>query len=96
MTIDFAHNARPTVGVEMELHLVDADTGDLVSIANEVLDELGAGHPGGEHPKAKHELFQSTVEVITGVCDTPAQVRDDLQATIDEVRSTLGPHATRR
>ena len=80
MTIDFAHNARPTVGVEMELHLVDADSGDLVSIANEVLDELGAGHPDGEHPKAKHELFQSTVEVITGVCDTPAQLRDDLQS----------------
>ena len=91
MTIDFAHNARPTVGVEMELHLVDADTGDLVSISNEVLAQLGAGHPGGEHPKAKHELFQSTVEVITGVCDTPAQLRDDLQTTIDEVRGTLGP-----
>jgi carboxylate-amine ligase len=90
MTIDFAHNARPTVGVEMELHLVDVDSGDLVSIANEVLDALGAGHPSGEHPKAKHELFQSTVEVITDVCDTPAQLRDDLQATIAEVRSTLG------
>ncbi len=75
MSIDFAHNARPTVGVEMELHLVDVDTGDLVSIANEVLDQMGAGHPGGEHPKAKHELFQSTIEVITSVCDTPEQLR---------------------
>ena len=91
MAIDFAHNSRPTIGVEMELHLVDAQTGDLVSIANEVLDELGADHPHGEHPKAKHELFQSTVEVITGVCDGPEEVRADLQATIDEVRSRLGP-----
>jgi carboxylate-amine ligase len=89
MTIDFVRNERPTIGVEMELHLVDADTGDLVSIANEVLDELGEGHEGGEHPKAKHELFQSTVEVITGVCDNPEQIRADLQATIDEVSARL-------
>ena len=90
MSIDFAHNARPTVGVEMELHLVDADSGDLVSIANEVPDELGAGHPHGEHPKAKHELFQSMLEVIASVCDTPYPLRDDLQTTIAEVRSSLG------
>jgi carboxylate-amine ligase len=89
MTIDFVHNARPTIGVEMELHLVDAETGDLVSIANEVLEELGEGHPGGEHPKAKHELFQSTIEVITGVCDGPEAIRADLEATIAEVRERL-------
>lgn len=89
MTIDFVYNARPTVGVEMELHLVDADTGDLVSIANEVLDEVGAGYPGGQHPRAKHELFQSTVEVITDVCDGPEDLRADLAATIGELRERL-------
>jgi glutamate---cysteine ligase / carboxylate-amine ligase len=87
MTIEFRHNDRPTVGVEMELHLVDRITGDLVSAANQILDELGADQPGGEHPKAKHELFQSTVEVITGVCETPAEAGDDLRASIAEVRS---------
>ena len=66
MTIEFTHNDRPTVGIEMELHVVDRITGDLVSAANELLAELGSTHPGGEHPKAKHELFQSTVEIITG------------------------------
>ena len=91
MTIDFARNDRPTMGVEMELHLVDATTGDLVSVANEVLDELGAGHPDGAHPKAKHELFQSTVEIITGVCDGPAAVRDDLEVTLAELRERLAP-----
>ena len=34
---------------------------------------MGAGHPGGEHPKAKHELLQSTVEIITGICATAAE-----------------------
>jgi len=86
MTIDFTRNDRPTIGVELELHLVDAVSGDLVSAANEVLAEMAVGHEGGEHPKAKHELFQSTVEIITGVCDTPAEARADLQATLDELR----------
>jgi carboxylate-amine ligase len=87
VTIDFTTNARPTVGVEMELHLVDAATGELVSASNEILAEMGAAHPGGEHPKAKHELFQSTVEIITGVCDTPAQAGDDLRTTMAELRA---------
>jgi carboxylate-amine ligase len=86
MTIDFRSNATPTIGVEVELHLVDASTGELVSIANELLEELGADHPGGEHPKAKHELFQSTVEIITGVCSTPDEAHADLSATLGELR----------
>lgn len=92
MTIEFAHNERTTMGVEMEIHLVDATTGELASIANEVLTKMGSEHPGGEHPKAKHELFQSTVEVITGICDGPDQVRADLAATIEELRAACSPH----
>ena len=92
MTIEFQHNARPTMGVEMELHLVDATTGELASIATSILEELGSVHPGGEHPKAKHEFFQSTVEVITGICDTPEEARADLAATIEELRAALSPH----
>ena len=71
----------------MELHLVDAATGELVSASNDILAEMGADHPGGEHPKAKHELFQSTVEIITGVCDTPTQAGDDLRGTLAELRA---------
>ncbi len=87
MTIHFTSNARPTIGVEMELHLVDAVTGELVSASNEILAEMGAAHPGGEHPKAKHELFQSTVEIITGVCESPTEAGDDLRATLAELRA---------
>ncbi len=90
MTIEFTHNERPTVGIEMELHVVDRATGELVSAANELLAELGSPHPAGEHPKAKHELFQSTIEIITGVCETPAEAGDDLRGTLEEVRSAAG------
>ena len=95
MTIEFTRNDRPTIGVEVELHVVDAATGDLVSASTQLLRALGEGHPGGEHPKAKHELFQSTIEIITGVCDTPAQARADLQATLDELQAAAEPRGLR-
>ena len=88
MSIAFTHNARPTIGVELELHLVDAETGDLVSASNELLAEMSEGFPDNDHPKAKHELFQSTVEIITGICDTPAEARADLTETLQELHAT--------
>jgi carboxylate-amine ligase len=93
--IDFTRNERPTVGVELEVHLVDARTGDLVSAATELLEAMGEGYPGGEHPKAKHELFQSTIEIITGICDTPAEARLDLQDTLDELCAVAQPRGVR-
>lgn len=86
MQIPFTHNEYPTVGVELELHVIDAGTGQLANAAVEILDQLGAGHPRGEHPKAKHELFQSTIEIISGVGRTPAEVIADLSHTMAEVR----------
>ncbi|HEX8582676.1 MAG TPA: glutamate--cysteine ligase [Acidimicrobiales bacterium] len=85
MHIEFNSSPRSSLGVEMELGLVDAETRRLVSAASDLLGELGRGHPGGEHPNAKHELFESCVEIITGVCATPAEARDDLARTLDEV-----------
>ena len=64
---------------------MDRETGALASAATPILDELGRGHEDG-HPKAKHELFECTIEVITGICATPAEAKGDLSATIDEVR----------
>jgi glutamate---cysteine ligase / carboxylate-amine ligase len=84
--IDFQASERASLGVEVELTLVDPGTGALVSAASGLLEELGRDHDGGRHPKAKHELFESTVEVITGICQTPAEAKRDLAATIAEVR----------
>src|SRR4051794_41721998 len=38
-----------------------------------------------EHPKAKHELLQSTIEIITGVCTTVEEAKADLAGTLAEV-----------
>ncbi len=87
MQIEFNASPGPSLGVEMELELVDATSGELVAAATEILTELGAGHPGGEHPKAKHELFECCIEIITGVCQTAGEARADLAATLAEVQA---------
>ena len=88
MRIDFHASQRSSLGVEWELQLVDRRTRQLVSAASEVLAEMGRGHPDG-HPKAKHELFESTIEIITGVCGTVAEARADLAATVAELDALL-------
>ena len=75
MRIDFNSSIGPSLGIEVELEVVDQRTGALVSAATDMLKELGQGHPRGEHPKAKHELFECTVEVITGICQTVDEAR---------------------
>jgi carboxylate-amine ligase len=89
--IEFRASERASLGIEVELTLVDEETGALASAATPVLDDIGAQHPDG-HPKAKHELFECTIEVITGICATAAGARHDLDETISEVRGA----ATRR
>jgi glutamate---cysteine ligase / carboxylate-amine ligase len=84
--IDFNSSERSSLGVEMELALVDKETRELKSGAIEILADMGADHPDGEHPKAKHELLQSTVEIITGICSTAAEARQDLAATLAELQ----------
>jgi carboxylate-amine ligase len=83
--IPFNASERSSLGVEVELEIVDRRTRQLAGAATSILDEVGGGHPAGEHPKAKHELFECTIEIITGICATVAEARDDLQSTLKEV-----------
>jgi carboxylate-amine ligase len=82
--IPFTSSPRSSLGVEWELELIDLESRQLASAATSILDEL-AGSPGAEHPKAKHELLESCIEVITGVCTTVDEAVEDLRATVAEV-----------
>ncbi len=90
MQIDFSSSERASLGVEWELELVDFETRQLASGSNEVLATITP--PGAEeHPKAKHELLQSCVEVITGVCSTVGEACKDLTGTVAEVMAAAEP-----
>ena len=55
-----------------------------------------AGLPGllesGEHPKMRHELMQSTVEVVTGICGTVAEAKADLALSLKDLQRAAEPH----
>ncbi|MBK5307334.1 MAG: glutamate--cysteine ligase [Frankiaceae bacterium] len=84
MQIPFVSSQGASLGIEWELELVDLETRQLRSGATEILAEMSPG--GVEHPKAKHELLESCIEVITGVSQTVEQAMADLAATVDDVR----------
>ena len=84
MHIPFESSERSSLGVEWEIQLVDRETRQLRSGIQPILEAMAPG--GGDHPKAKPELLQSTVEVITGICTTVDEAMRDLSATIDDVR----------
>lgn len=72
----FNASPEPTIGVEMELWIVDPETRQLVPRAGELLDRFQ-----GE-TVAKKELWQSMVEITTRVCQNVAEAKQDLAGTI--------------
>ena len=57
--IKFNPSKEPTVGVEVESQIVDKTTGDLVNIAENIVNGYG------NEERVKHELYLSTVEVTS-------------------------------
>ena len=57
--IKFNPSKDPTVGVEVEAQIVDNSTGDLINIAENLVNGYG------NEERVKHELYLSTVEVTS-------------------------------
>ncbi|WP_271394569.1 glutamate--cysteine ligase [Neomicrococcus lactis] len=95
MRIDFAESRQSTLGLEWEIALVDRESGDLRSVAQEILDGVHANHgnlgPDEEHPHVKQELLLNTVEIVTGVCETVAQAKKELHDNMQAVREIADP-----
>jgi carboxylate-amine ligase len=77
----FHPNGWPTLGVELELQLVDARSMALRSAIAEILAEL----PRGLHESVKPEFMQCYVEINTEVCRTVDEVKADLVPKIQAV-----------
>jgi carboxylate-amine ligase len=90
MEIRFTESERSTIGIEWEIALVEQSSGDLVSVADDVLTAL-AGEDGSDHPQITGELLLNTVELVTRVHRRVADAVDDLQAQLTEVRAITDP-----
>ncbi|MFQ5651760.1 MAG: glutamate--cysteine ligase [bacterium] len=79
MKIHFNGSPNPTLGVELELQIIDPETKNLVSGAQQIM----ARFDGDSH--VKPELIQSTIEVNTDVCANISAVRMDLTERLDSL-----------
>jgi glutamate---cysteine ligase / carboxylate-amine ligase len=94
--IIFQSNGILTLGVEIEMQLIDPHTWNLASRAEELL------HAARAIKKVKPEFYLSTIEINTGKCADVHEVERDLRATFEALRpiaddlniafSTTGTH----
>src|SRR2546423_12630070 len=82
VNIDFHASEHSSLGIEMELEIVDRPSRQLTSAASEILAAMADSRGGTDPRKAKHELMDSTIEVITDECTTVAEARAHLQPSI--------------
>src|SRR5215210_6841476 len=86
MPIEFKEGgSNYSLGVEEELHIVDATTGELVQKTEEIMRRL----PGELHESVSYELFQSVMEIKTPPCASTSEVEKHLR----ELRSRVGSWA---
>src|SRR5215212_10639463 len=83
--IEFKGSEGHTLGVEEELHIVDATTGELVPKIEEIMSRL----PDELHEFVSYELFQSVMEIKTAACASVAEVEKQLRG----LRSRVGSWA---
>jgi carboxylate-amine ligase len=81
--LTFQGSPEPTLGVEVELQVLDRDSGDLAPGAVRILPLCA--EEGVEGVTA--ELLQSMIEVKTDVCRSVAEVRDTLVSRLRRVRT---------
>src|SRR6201982_221769 len=92
MAIEWNPSRGATLGVEWEAQLIDCDTKMLRQEAGKLLDGLPVASETGEHPRIRHELMQSTLELVTGICSTVSEAKNDLAVTITELQRMATEH----
>ena len=86
----FTHNSEHTIGVELELGLVDEET---MALSNSFSDLIALVRDEKSQQHIKPELMQSVVEINTGVCRTVADAEADLRsklALVEAITDQLG------
>lgn len=83
LSLRFEHSQSLTIGVELELQLLDRDSLDLSSSSLQVLELL----KGVSSFRA--EIYQSMIEVTTDICQDAHQVGRDLRSSMSKLFETF-------
>ena len=88
--MEFHSSPNPTIGVEIELQLVDDNTLDLKNISPRVLADIDKNFS----KRIKYELFESMIEINTDVCNTVEEVNKDIKQTLNHLEEILKSYNT--
>ena len=81
--IEFTTNRHPSLGIELELGLVDLQTYNLTSAFSQLIERL----PDGGGNRFKPEIIQSVVEINTDVCQSIGEAEKDLRGRLGVVEA---------
>lgn len=87
--IEFAKSEPYTLGVEVELQIVDRETLELSPKATQLLSKWSGP------PTVQPEIFQSMIELSTGICKDAAHADADLRATATKLLPIARQHGVR-
>ncbi|GAA2028613.1 glutamate--cysteine ligase [Yaniella flava] len=87
MRLGFAESAQSTVGIEWELGLVDAATGQLRNVGDDILAKLD--EPSDEPFQVVGEFMLNTLELVTGVCGSVEEGLDQLAGAGNQLLDVL-------
>jgi carboxylate-amine ligase len=80
MKLLFKENTESlTLGAELEFQVLDNETLQLTPRANEIIESL-------KSKKVIREFFQSTLEVITDVCNDTHEIKNDFLQSLSEIK----------
>jgi len=79
--LDFQSNRLPTLGIEIELGLIDLQTMDLSSSFDQLVERL----PECSSDRFKPEIIQSVLEINTDVCETIRDAEKELRGRLGVV-----------
>jgi carboxylate-amine ligase len=87
--LEFARSEPYTLGVEVELQIVDRETMELAPKATQLLSRWSGP------PTVQPEIFQSMLELSTGICRDAAHAEADLRATAARLLPMAREHGVR-
>ena len=88
--IEFNSSPEPTIGVEIELQLVDKQNLNLNNISKKVLAEVKKEFSDN----IKCELIESMIEINTNICSNIEEVEKDIKKTLTYLGDILKNHET--
>ena len=88
--IKFNSSPEPTIGVEIELQLVDKKNLNLKNISSKILEEVNKEFSNN----IKCELIESMIEINTNICSNIKEVENDIKKILNHLDEILKNYET--